>query len=222
MNENKENDLNQNSIQTKSITKFRKSISGIPEKLQFEHNSYILEKYGNDLLQIFKFYCAFGDPLNTQYLTNTKWTKFLREAGLIKAVKQETKQFNIIVENNNEYGIPYNDIDRHYFKVTNSAEKPRDSVQINSTTISMRGSDLKAKVVNSNSKIDFSTFINLLEYTCGIIFPEKDLKESVNFVIVNHILPLTKNISNRNSSLHVNFLMEKQSKPELVRKNIYF
>jgi hypothetical protein len=212
---------NQSTQPNRSLNRLRRSITGIVEKPVFEHNSFILEKFGNDLMNIFKFYCSFGDPLNTTYLTNTKWTKMLREAGLIKGGKTEGKQYNIIVENNGEYGIPYNDIDRHYFKVTNTADKPRESVMINSTTISLKGNDPKNKIVNSNSKIDFNTFINLLEYSCGIIFPQKDFKESINYLITHHILPLAKNINNRNPSSHINFLMEKQTKPELVNSFLY-
>lgn len=215
-NENNIDIKNTNSINNKSINKLRKSITGIQEKPQYEHSAYIMEKYGNDLLNLFKFYCSFGDPLNTKYITNTKWTKFLREAGLIKGSKQDTKQFNYVIESSNEYGIPYYDIDRHFFKVTNTVEKPRESVPINSSTISLKGNDPKSKIVNSNSKIDFNTFINLLEYSCAIIFPHKDFKDAIDYIIVNHILPLTKNISNRNPSLPINFLMEKETKPELV------
>jgi len=202
----------------KTFNRLRKSIIGIVERPQYEYFDYIMEKYGNELLNIFKFYCSFGDPLNTQYLTNVTWTKFLREARLIKSNNKFdcNKTNNSNVETYSDYGISYTDIDRHYFKVTNKAEKPRESIQINSTTISLKGNEPKNKIVNSNSKIDFNTFINLVEYSCGMIFPNKDLKESIDFIITNHILPLGKNNSNKLISSHINFLMEKQTKPDLV------
>jgi hypothetical protein len=205
----------------KTFNRLRKSIIGIIERPQYEYSDYIVEKYGNELLNIFKFYCSFGDPLNTQYLTNFKWTKLLREARLIKTNNKfdGNKTNNSYAENNNDYGISYNDIDRHYFKVTNKAEKPRELIQVNSTTISLKGNEPKNKIVNSNSKIDFNTFINLLEYSCSIIFPNKDLKESIDFIITSHILPLGKNNTNKLISSHINFLMEKQTKPDLVKKS---
>ena len=75
----------------------------------------------------------------------------------------------------------------------------------NSSTISMKGNDYKEKIMNSNLKIDFTFFIN----TCGIIFPIKELKEAITYIIINHVLPVAKNLINRNPSLHINFLMEK-------------
>ncbi len=216
------------------INKFRKSISGIIERMTFDHTPFIQENWGNELLNIFKYYCSFGEPFNTQFMKNTKWTKFLRESGLVRAsigsipYKQDNNLNTSKVENYSEYGLMLNEIDTLFFKVLsntsgisgnpNMSMCARDSLNTSmSTSMYMNRDPSRKSVVNSNAKLDFTTFLNLLEVTCLSIFAKKDPKEAITFLITNHVLPLLQNITNKNDpSVHVNFLLEKQTTPELV------
>lgn len=215
------------------ISKYRKSISGVSEKLTFDNSPFIQENWGNELFNIFKYYCSFGEPLNTQFMKNTKWTKFLREAGLIRTNTKDNSMNiskNISVDNSSDFGLKFNEIDAIFFKIisnTNNSNNNtnlnnsvyfRDTISMNSSVYLNKDSNIKKNVVNSNVKMDFNTFINLLEVTCLLIFRNKSAKDAITFIITNHILPLKQNLSIKNdSSVHVNFLLEKQTSPQLVQ-----
>ena len=202
--------------------------------MSFDHSPYIQENWGNELFNIFKYYCSYGEPLNTQFMKNTKWTKFLREAGLVRTSNKQDNSMNmtknISIESGPDYGLKFNEIDTIFFKIIsnnnynnnstnnlNVSVYSRDSMSMNSS-VYLNKDPLKKNIVNSNAKIDFSTFINILEVTCLMIIPNKNPKEAINFLITNHIIPLTQLISNKNdTSVHVNFLLEKQTTPELVQ-----
>ena len=55
------------------------------EKIMEEVNyiDEILEKYSDQLLRIFQYYCSFGEPMNTNKLKSSKFQKLLKEAGLL-------------------------------------------------------------------------------------------------------------------------------------------
>ena len=160
------------------ISKYRKSISGVSEKLTFDNSPFIQENWGNELFNIFKYYCSFGEPLNTQFMKNTKWTKFLREAGLIRTNTKDNSMNiskNISVDNSSDFGLKFNEIDAIFFKIisnTNNSNNNtnlnnsvyfRDTISMNSSVYLNKDSNIKKNVVNSNVKMDFNTFINLLE-----------------------------------------------------------
>lgn len=204
--------------------------------MTFDYTQFIQENWGNELLNIFKYYCSYGEPFNTQFMKNTKWTKFLRESGMVRGsigsipYKQENNLNNTKNENYSEYGLMLNEIDTLFFKVLsntagnsgnpNSSMMGRESFNASmnmSMSMYMNRDPNRKSVVNSNAKLDFTTFLNLLEVTCLNIFPKRDPKESITFLITNHVLPLLQNINNKNDpSVHVNFLLEKQTTPELV------
>lgn len=102
---------------TKSIVKetmsesLRKNIfTYIDVKCKEEHNNLIslLSGYGKKLKKIFDHYCEFGDNTNPGLLSNFKFTKFLREAGLIRI-----NSYNVT----NNYGITITEIDILYIKL---------------------------------------------------------------------------------------------------------
>lgn len=43
------------------------------------------------LEEVFKSYCAFGEPLNTEYLGSSKFSKLLRDAKILRPIKQKQK-----------------------------------------------------------------------------------------------------------------------------------
>lgn len=167
----------------------------------------------------------------------TKFNKFLKEAGLIKSPKTITyrNQYtyinpNFTIDNNSDYGIKTNEIDSIFIKISNKqgssdniGKSIRESMSFNNqtnTSFKTNESQIKGNSINANSKVDFNIFINLIEYICTIIFPNKDQKESLTFLIINHILPLSQNIKN-NFHNQLEFLLEKQSKPEIVIYNLF-
>jgi len=69
-----------------------------------EFKSYIIEKWGDELHAIFKGYCAYGDYLNTKYMTSKKFFKFLNDCKLLEistgsnfslAINESCKSLNI-------------------------------------------------------------------------------------------------------------------------------
>lgn len=49
-----------------------------------EFTQYIMENWGEELQAIFKGYCAYGDYLNTKYMTSKKFFKFLNDCKLLE------------------------------------------------------------------------------------------------------------------------------------------
>ena len=193
--------------------------------MSFEYTPFIQENWGNELLNIFKYYCSYGEPMNTQFMKNTKWTKFLREAGLIRGQGNVYRPENTSKTNEipSEYGLKINEIDTVFFKVLTNVSAV--SGGMNSSVYSMNSSSSlfinkdpsRKNAVNSNTKMEFTTFLNLLEVSCLIILPKMNEKDAITYLITNHILPLTQNLNNKNDpTIHVNFLLEKQTTPELV------
>ncbi len=45
----------------------------------------VLKKYNESLTRIFKYYCSYGEPLNTSTLKSSKLLKMLRDARILQA-----------------------------------------------------------------------------------------------------------------------------------------
>lgn len=221
-------------------SKIRKSVLGNFKDL-FEHTDYILQKYGNQLNSIYKFFCSFGDPLNTTYMKTNKFSKFLKEAGLIKTLSFNLPNQNMTsntpinssnTTSNGNIGIKMNDIDVIFFKLagvsSSNMERSRgvsgsrlDQSQMSSLSrdramspnISKRGT-----IVNSNAKIDFNGFINSIEIISLQIFPNRNELEAIDYIVINHILPLLEKFTHKNNDTLISVNKEKNENRDFVRK----
>ncbi len=52
----------------------------------------VFETYSDKILQIFQFYCSYGEPMNTTKLKSSKFIKILKEINLISAAKGGNQQ----------------------------------------------------------------------------------------------------------------------------------
>lgn len=195
-----------------------------------------MEKWGQELNSIFKAICLFGDPFNNMMMKNTKFTKLLREAGLIKEAKEGKFSLDTSIESNYNYGLKINDVDVIFFKISLLTPNQKlgqstisTSNQVNNLNVvnvlnSNSGKSVtwvknekKGSIVNSGSKIDFNTFINAIEIVAGQVFPNKPILHAIEQIVVNHILPLEKKFNSKGGESQIDFLRDKQNSPELVR-----
>ena len=148
--------LQQNSLSvTSSPFKSYKStneksiFSYIEPKIIFDNNlTEITTKYHKELNIIFKYYCEFGDSSNTGLMSNFKFTKFLRDTGLIYIKEKNEK-------NDNCYGINLLEIDILYLKLTNIDAKSIVSKSIlrdRSSTIIRDDEVFKSNCFNTSFK----------------------------------------------------------------------
>ena len=72
----------------------RDQTSPLNESTNFEeesaNNSY--DQFNNDILQIFEMYCSLSDPINTQFLS---LSKFIKMMATVKEMCDEDDQFNL-------------------------------------------------------------------------------------------------------------------------------
>ncbi len=168
-------------------------------------------------------------------MKNTKFTKFLREAGLIK--EQRESKFSLEKSMDSNYGLKINDIDVIFFKISMLGDsiKPNQSTisnnqQTNNPNVinvlnSNKGNGItwvknekKGSVVNSGSMIDFNTFINAIEIIAGLIIHNKPILQAIEYIVVNNILPLDKKFNTKVGEMQIDYLRDKQNNPDLVKK----
>jgi hypothetical protein len=207
-------------------SKLRKSVLGNFRDL-CEHSNFIIEKFGNQLNAIFKFYCSFGDPMNTNYMKSKNFIKLLKEANLIKSSNTIS---NAYVDNYNNIGIKMNDVDVIFVKLTGISPSLGGNITSNnlnnshisscrntSTNSSFTFSKIKRNsAVNSNAKIDFNGFINSIEIISLHIFPNKNELEAIEYIINNNILPLYDKLSYKNNDIYQLFIKEKTKNKEFA------
>ncbi len=185
-----------------------------------ENSIYIIEKWGQELNSIFKAICLFGDPFNNMMMKNTKFTKFLREAGLIKEQRENKFSLEGSMDSSSNYGLKINDIDVIFFKISMLG----DSTKLNQSTISNnqqsnnpnvinvlnsnKGNGItwvknekRGSVVNSGSRIDYNTFINGIEIIAGLIFPNKPILQAIEHIV--NILPLDKKFNTKVGEMQI-------------------
>eukprot|EP00351_Strombidinopsis_sp_SopsisLIS2011_P002384 CAMPEP_0116887050 /NCGR_PEP_ID=MMETSP0463-20121206/21179_1 /TAXON_ID=181622 /ORGANISM="Strombidinopsis sp, Strain SopsisLIS2011" /LENGTH=71 /DNA_ID=CAMNT_0004548641 /DNA_START=271 /DNA_END=486 /DNA_ORIENTATION=- len=56
----------------------------IEEEMNIATN--VSQAYEDNLLQIFEYYCQYGDPINTSSLKSVMLLKMFKDAGLIKTL----------------------------------------------------------------------------------------------------------------------------------------
>jgi len=205
-----------------------------------ENSNFIIEKWGQELYSIFKGICLFGDPFNNMVMKNTKWTKFLREANLIKDEKRDGK-FSLEHSLDSGYGLKINDIDVIFFKISllgdpnsklnqstltttsnlNNTKKVVNVLNLNDgKSIEWLKNDKRGSIINSGSKIDYNTFINSIDIISNLIFPNKPIQKAIEHIMVNNILPLEKKFNAKQGESQIDYLRDKQNNPELVYYNI--
>ena len=161
LNGDEENNNNKSMLQS-SIKKF--------ENYEPEYSNYINEVYGNHLLNIFKGMCNFGDQFNYKNMKSKSFMKFLKESNLIK-----TKE-------NKNFGLEMNEIDTLFIKLSLLNQNIKNTYlgKINDSTTTVN---------NSNAYIDFDTFIIGIEIISRFIYPNLEIKEAIDNIITQNILP---------------------------------
>jgi hypothetical protein len=216
-NNNKENNITMNLFGPRNLEEKRLSLIYNNNYLELcELSSYIQEKYGEDLLHIFKAFCSFGDQLNTKYLRTKMFTKLLVEANLIHVASTER---NHSIKTGG-IGLKFNDVDTIFIKLaslpsnlenqTNTTEPfvtsqgKRSTVYSNNNNISFNNqvnlqsdcslnysfynsNNKKKTPINSYAKIDFETFIISIEVVSRLLLPDLPSKEAVDYIICDHL-----------------------------------
>jgi len=240
-NNNKENNTTMNLFGPRNLEEKRQSLMYNNNYLELcELSSYIQEKYGEDLLHIFKAFCSFGDPLNTKYLRTKMFTKLLVEANLIHAASIERNtSFRT-----SEIGLKFNDVDTIFIKLASlpsntienqtkttepflTSQGKRSTVSSNNNNISFNNqvnlqsdcslnysfynsNNKKKTPINSYAKIDFETFIISIEVISRMLLPDLPAKKAVDYIICDHFF--------RYLSEYVNKSKLSDSKIDCLRK----
>lgn len=221
--------------QKKRQTKLRSSIKGSLRDI-FEYTNYLLEKYGSQLNSIFKYFCSYADPLNTTSMKANKFSKFLKEAGLVL-------QLTVDESNNQRYGIKMNDVDIIFLKLAGvsgvSGLGLNGARNFCTQTLNNVGSNIsngnilstigninpssppknnKRSSITSHAKIDFAGFVNSIEIVSLHIFPGKNEVEAIDFIVEKHILPLLeKFVIPLQGEVQQLVNKEKEENPEFVK-----
>ena len=169
---NDTNDENNNNTNNKSILQsaFKKF-----ENYEPEFSNYINEVYGNDLINIFKGMCNFGDQFNYKYMKSKSFMKFLKDSCLVK------------IKENNNFGLEMHEIDTLFIKLSLINQN------LKNTFLGKVNNDTITTVNNSKAYIDFDTFIIGIEIISKFIYPNLDTKEAIDKIITENILPNTIN-----------------------------
>ena len=167
INEENNNNTNNKSILQSAFKKF--------ENYEPEFSNYINEVYGNDLINIFKGMCNFGDQFNYKYMKSKSFMKFLKDSGLVK------------IKENNNFGLEMHEIDTLFIKLSLINQN------LKNTFLGKVNNDTITTVNNSKAYIDFDTFIIGIEIISKFIYPNLDTKEAIDKIITENILPNTIN-----------------------------
>ena len=177
--------------------------------------------------------------MNTSQMKTTRFSKFLKEAGLIRQTSSTINNNNIVntsinTQNlNNTFGIKMNDIDIIFIKMAglttsiNSDITSKNTIKFNldqsqiSTISQSNVSKVPFKrtgsIINSNAKIDFSGFIKAIEIVSLHIFPNRNEYEAIDYIIVNHILPLIDRFGHKNNDALNAIMKEKGENKDFVK-----
>lgn len=197
--------------------KLRKSIVSNFKNI-FEHSNYILGKYANKLQLIFKYYCSFGDPMNTLYMKSNKFLKFLKESNLLK---NNYSHFQ-------EPGLKTSDVDIIFVKLSNNSENNLLSSSLNgtintnfNTIVEKKNSPIKERrnsFTNSGQKLEFVGFINAIEIISLLLYPDTEELLAIDTVINGKILPLLDKFEGKSNNLLNQVINERESNPKFVIK----
>ena len=149
---------------------------------QIDHNDYIIDKYGKELHQIFNYYCSFGSFSNNQHLKSTNFTKLIKESELVINYKNNIINEPAEMESIEQNGIHFVDIDILLAKISNI----KNNFSKNNSKNSKNCDNSK------NLKIDFNLFLKSIEICAQYVFPKKEIIEAIDFICLNHFIPLLK------------------------------
>jgi hypothetical protein len=191
-----------------TINQLERITSRIEDKNNKSDNSnYILDKYGTDLIQIFKYYCSSGDFSNSVDLKPQNFYKLIRDSGLITS---NNSLIDVNIDKNIEYiKLSNNDIDIIYFKMCNLFKKP-SSVNNNDKKTSFIFKNDKPK----QSRFSFTTFIKTIEVISQLILPNNEILEAIDIICQNNLMPLIK--KTEKSFIDMSILKEKRRNKNLV------
>jgi hypothetical protein len=154
--------------------------------LDFKFQDYIIENYGNELSMIFKYYCSFGEPMNTSNMKSNKFAKFLKEAKLIK-------------QNEKNHGVRINEIDTIFFKLANNS----NFNNLNTSYVTHFSNNIMKdkQTVNSCAKLNYINFINAIELISAQ--SKGDSKTNIESMVKNNIIPLIRKFITKASELSI-------------------
>jgi hypothetical protein len=196
-----------------------------------QYTESIHANYGNELLYIFKGFCSFGDPLNTQFMRSHIFHKLLREAGLLApGINSKT----------NQQGLKITEIDSIFIKLSGENSLDQENPQIRSaTTIHNYNSNTRADEtgdishrlkIHSGAKISFNQFLIAIEIIAKLIFPNINPEQAIELVIRDFLLKnLYEHVEKlKNLEMKIEYLHETQKNSEevsfilsLIHKSFY-
>jgi len=174
-------------------------------------------------------------------MKNPKFTKLLRDAGLIIDSKHKNSIKPQVTEKKDEnsntkylvqVGLKLNDIDPIFFKLIyyqQSLDRNKEELEMGKEKGNMQigmyyrkeygnFDDFYAKrnVINSGAQIDFNMFINSIEVIAALILPNESTNQGIDKVVDN-ILRVGNLHENKNSlDPQIEYLKLKDEKTELV------
>ena len=164
--ENKENNNDEIDINIDNYEKI--DINKNIETYQPKYINYINEKYGKDLLSLYKTLVNFGDQFNFHYMKSKAFYKFLFDSNLIK-------------HKQNNFGLKINDVDIFFIKMCilmkNNEKLLNKKNNNNSSTINV-----------SYGEIDYPTFIISIEILSRFLFSNIPPKEAIDTLIIEYLL----------------------------------
>jgi hypothetical protein len=184
-----------------------------------QYTDSINATYGNELLYIFKGFCSFGDPLNTQFMRSHIFQKVLKEAGLLSPG---------LNSNTNQHSLKVTEIDSIFIKLSGENSLDQENPQIRSaTTIHNYNSNTRADEtgdnthrikIHSGAKINFGQFLIAIEIIAKLVFPSINTEQAIDLVIRENLL---KNLYEyieklKNLEMKIEYLRETQKNSEEV------
>eukprot|EP01022_Parablepharisma_sp_SALTPOND_P020353 TRINITY_DN368_c4_g1_i1.p2 TRINITY_DN368_c4_g1~~TRINITY_DN368_c4_g1_i1.p2 ORF type:complete len:718 (-),score=69.14 TRINITY_DN368_c4_g1_i1:6194-8347(-) len=185
-----------------------------PTKEGPEVASEIVDKYNEQLYNLFQRYCSYGEPLNTTRLKSAKFLKILKDCGLVSGQPFGTSQSRMGTSR-----LKSVDADLIYTKVT-GIKLPTDMLQAGpsmsgmSIMMSTMGGpklterpstspEKGPKILDFNRKrttpstpigrmMDFEQFISALHLIGQKIMPEMDPGQSFERLVEDWLLPLDR------------------------------
>ena len=174
-------------------------------------------------------------------MKNPKFTKLLRDAGLIIDSRHKSSIKPLISDRYDPndtrrtmaVGIKLNDIDPLFFKLANYNNANIEAQEKSLVDKKKKGMIVgmyyrkelgnyedfysKRNIINSGAKIDFSTFVNSIEVLAALIFPNENSTDAIDKVVGN-ILSLSNVHENKNNlELQIEYLKLKDERSDLVK-----
>ena len=177
-------------------------------------------------------------------MKNPKFTKLLRDAGLILDSRNKNSIKPPLAERIDEFdsskkylvpvGLKLNDIDPIFFKLIFYQQSQERNKYIDEVKEGHKKSDMiigmyyrgergnfedffsKRNIINSGAKIDFNIFISSIEVIAALIFPNENTTEAIDKVIQNMLAVVGLHDNKNSLDPQIEYLKLKDEKSELL------